>query len=325
MAILVTLYRAFGADPLWPRLLNLVATVPLVTFGYDLARNTFDRETATVTGIGLALFPSLILLTVRLGDDVLAITGSIAALYYLARIEDRPYSAGMAFAGTTLLVLYLRDQTAYLLIAVATAYAAVRLYQESKMRNEFSPGIALGIGSLIAGSGVLLLLLLGGDSLFTLLKFWSGNNVNIGDTGLANTLRSASLPFRMVFGTIALFLMPYPPWEVLLATRRAPAYFYAASSVVLYLTAPYLVYGMASAISSRRPERLIPLFYVGLSIVGIAFVYGGTVPRFRTTVEPFAIMFIVAGLFRLRRIGIPYAVYTVCFVGFTLLYYRLFA
>jgi len=325
LAVLVTLYETFGANPLWPRLLNLLATVPLVLYGYDLAKSAFDDATGSVTGIMLALFPSLILLTVRIGDDVLSIAGTVVGVYYLTQVKREPVRAVTAAAGTTLILYFLRDQMAYVLVAVATVYFAVEAVLLFDRRYGLLTTQSMGVGLCILSLGGVVILAVGGESLLTLVTKWALNNVDLSETGLATALRGAPLPVRVVLGPFALSLMPFPPWEVLLSTRRSPAYFFAASSIVLYLLYPFLLFGVRSTFSTEHLERSAILVFLCATSLGIAAVYAGTVPRFRTTVEPFAIVLIAAGLLRARNVGRLYAVYGTLFVGFTVGYYLVFA
>lgn len=94
---------------------------------------------------------------------------------------------------------------------------------------------------------------------------------------------------------------------------------------MLYLLYPFLLFGVRSTFSTEHPERSTILLFLCATSLGIAAVYAGTVPRFRTTVEPFAIVLIAAGILRTRNVGRLYAVYTILFMGFIIGYYLVFA
>jgi len=142
-----------------------------------------------------------------------------------------------------------------------------------------------------------------GDTLVGLVQSWSENNAAEAGGGLGGRLRTAPAPVRLVLGPLALLLMPFPPWEVLLASRRAPAYFFAASSLVLYAVFPCFLFGLRAAISGEWVRRLPVVLFLGAIAVGVALVYAGTVPRFRTQLVPFALVLTAAGVFRTERGG----------------------
>lgn len=74
LKIVEHLYRAGDPSLVLPLLLNIVLTVPFVAFAYHLSRDHFNRQVAELSVFILALWPSLVFLTARVGHDAIAIT-----------------------------------------------------------------------------------------------------------------------------------------------------------------------------------------------------------------------------------------------------------
>jgi hypothetical protein len=203
-------------------------------------------------------------------------------------------------------------------LALEGAIFFKRQYGVSSMKSAVS-------GILIIAVGSLTVVVVGGNEVLTLITEWSSLNVAQNSSGLATMLRRSSLPVRILLGPLSLFLMPYPPWEVLLANRSAAGYFFAASSIVLYLIAPFFLLGARSTLSKASLERSVILAFILVTSLGISAVYAGTVPRFRTSIEPFVLILVAVGLLRGRRVETVYVVYVVALAGFTAGYYLLFA
>lgn len=324
---LAAIYRTFGRTLLVPRLLNVIVAALVVLYAYDLAEALYDETVAKLTAIGVALFPSLVLLSVRIGDDSISLLLLIAGVYYLSGVKRRldaaesPLLPVGVFLSVSVVLWYFRHQFTLVLLAVAACWLAISLY--GRLRRTLHPlerALVLIVVGLISVAVITLTpeLL---DVVDQIANRWVENNQDVGP-GLAGMIRQSGPIKRGVLGVGALYLMPYPPWEVLLSRRLAPGTFFAASSLLLYLGLPLLIVGAKRTLfeRDRLTTRAPMLLTAGILVAAIAVIYGGTVPRFRSTIIVFILMVMAVGATSTDR-KLTYAVPYLLLGGFTVAYY----
>lgn len=122
--LLMGIYAVFGYTPLLPKILNVALAALCAVLAYEIADRVFGKRVATLTAIGMAVLPSLIVWSVATLKETLVLFACLLALRMLQfftqvdRRDPRVWSGLVVLLGLTVLLLDIRSASAYVVLAL---------------------------------------------------------------------------------------------------------------------------------------------------------------------------------------------------------------
>jgi hypothetical protein len=122
--LLMGIYAVFGYTPLLPKVLNVALAALCAVLAFEIARRAFSMRVATLSAIGMAVLPSLIVWSVATLKETLVLFVSLVALRVLQflceanRRDARVWDVLVVLLGVTIVLLDLRSSSAFLVIGL---------------------------------------------------------------------------------------------------------------------------------------------------------------------------------------------------------------
>lgn len=323
--LVALLYKAYGSHRFVPRLFNLALIPLLVAYVYDVAKSAFDDEIASITVLFTVLTPSLIALTASIMHDMFAITLTMGLFAYLFDIReqlDKYTLDARSVAGliTVVFLLYwLRTGILWIILGALSLWVGVLVW------NQYRASIRPRHYILL----IVVLVIVAVETYPILSEYiQSFNRVAMAmsrkdDAGFAKRIASAPIYLRIPFGSIAFALMPFPPWELIIANRAAAPRLYAATAFVLYFVYPLCLFGVIQSVVERETRQWFLALYVLIFGAGIAAMVGGLTPRWRTQIVIVIWMFASVGIRQLRAYKRLIPIYVLAMVAGISIFYLL--
>ena len=155
--LLMGIYTLFGYAPLLPKLLNVGLAGLCAVLAFEIARRVFSVRVATLTAVGMAVLPSLIVWSVATLKETLVLFASLVALRVLQflcdadRRDARTWDVIVVLLGVTVLLLDLRSSSAYIVITLLLLLVLGRSRVRLRAWQIGLAGVAVG-GLLIGGA-----------------------------------------------------------------------------------------------------------------------------------------------------------------------------
>ena len=156
--LLMAIYAVFGYAPILPKLLNISLAALCGVFTFEISRKLFNHRAAMLAALGTAFMPSLIVWSVATIKETLVLLTCLVALWLIQtlseadRRERRFMDAAIGVCGVGLLLLDLRESTAFILVGLVTLIAIGR----TRMRV-WQMGLALALIGCVLVAGVLVM------------------------------------------------------------------------------------------------------------------------------------------------------------------------
>ena len=156
--VVMAIYAIFGYAPILPKLLNIGFAALCAVLTFEISRKLFSQRAATLAALGSALLPSLIVWSVATLKETLVLLMCLTALWLLQMLSEarrgdpRLTNAAVGLFGVSLLLLDLRDASAFIVVALLVMLGIGRLRVRMRL---WQMGLAGGVVVLILVGGLL--------------------------------------------------------------------------------------------------------------------------------------------------------------------------
>jgi hypothetical protein len=154
----MAIYAIFGYAPLLPKLLNIGLAALCAVFAFEISRKLFSQRAAILAGLGTALLPSFIVWSVAALKETLVLLACLVALWLLQILSETKHSdrrfmnAAVGLLGVSLLLLDLRDSSAFIVVGLVALVLIGRLHLRLR---PWQMALAGGLVAAILVGGVL--------------------------------------------------------------------------------------------------------------------------------------------------------------------------
>jgi hypothetical protein len=311
--LLTAFYYLFGYQIQAARLINVIISIITFLFIFYLAREIFSLRVARIASLMFAFLPSLVLWSVMIGTDSIAILGISAYIFSLVKMRKRPRGKWIfGLVVSCFIIASVRQHIALLLIVVTFFTLIVKIFLRFTKKSKLAVLLLLlFLGIIILSSPFRVPAKEKLDYLLRNLLIFQRAAAIADDSGyfiyplhyyqVASGVRPLDYRFKDFFkayvkGMGYVIFSPFP-WKV-----ESSLQFIAYPQVILwYFMLPFIACGFYVGFGANRSATALIFLYTFFIFSFFAFIEGnvGALFRHRDMVMPFLMIYFAGGINKL--------------------------